>query len=415
MRNTTAVKNFLYIYHNVWNKEKYYNHKHILYEYKKICTNLLYEDEELVLKVVEILKSNITDWAQKESNVYKNLYGEISKKDLMHKKDWYVQSMLHQSAPMQTNGSMTGKPFPYLRWNNFFSFIECENHYDLILDEFKINNTPKIMYLFDNKEYDNKKIITVKKYTNNFMYNHGIKRNAEIHYANFKMRTNNPKKFFLYLLKYLSKNKINVMLMPGSSTNSLCHYIKKFNYKRKVCDLLSNTNEKILSKDINFLLEKKYVKNICDHMRCWDGGASFFSCKHKNYHLLDNICWCEQGENNKLISTDYFSFPSPFIGYWNGDLCIINSQYKRCDCGRLYRDFELLQSRPFLIKGMMFNEIKLELESLSIEEIKQVRCSSEFIDIISQKSISDTNKIKIRNKFKSQPKFKDIDLRFIVE
>ena len=42
-------------------------------------------------------------------------------------------------------------------------------------------------------------------------------------------------------------------------------------------------------------------------MRCWDGGATFLTCKDNNYHVLDNLSYCYEKEN-KLISTDYFSF-----------------------------------------------------------------------------------------------------------
>jgi phenylacetate-coenzyme A ligase PaaK-like adenylate-forming protein len=143
-------------------------------------------------------------------------------------------------------------------------------------------------------------------------------------------------------------------------------------------------------------------------MRCWDGGATFFTCKYNTYHLLDNLSWCDEYEN-KLISTDYFSFPSPFVNYWNGDYCEIKSNYKRCECGRLYRPFKFLQSRPFAIKGYIVHDIYNNLIKLEINSIKQIKCDYNNIIIISNKEIE----LEKKNIMKKQ--FEKINFKFIVE
>ena len=55
LRNTQAVKDFIY----KWRHAQFPS-KEILYDYKPICKNLLYEDEDIVLETKEILVNNIT-------------------------------------------------------------------------------------------------------------------------------------------------------------------------------------------------------------------------------------------------------------------------------------------------------------------------------------------------------------------
>lgn len=393
MRNTQAVKDFIL----KWSKHKDPN-KAILYDYKNICKNILYEDEELLIETTRLLKKNIEDWAVAFSESYKNKKDIVSKEDLLDQHKWHVHFIKAESQPMATNGSTTGFSFPYLRWEPFLYFIEADNHYDLILEEFKVCENPNILYFFNNNQYDSSKYITVKNDSKNFMEHHGRSRVANVHYVNFERYKNNQQSFFEYLLFYVLENKIDLIFAPGPSVNSMCYFMRKI-YKKpqKICKLLSNSNEKILAKDINFLLDG-YLDHICDHMRCWDGGATFFTCVHKNYHLLDNLSWCESIDG-KLISTDYFSLPSPFVRYWNGDFCRIDNKYQRCECGRLFRDFEFLENRPFSLKGKCILEIKKTLDNLNIKGIKQVRCSVDSIDIISTNPLKDTQKEILQGKY----------------
>ena len=64
--------------------------KELLYDYKKFCKNLLYYDQELVVQTIDLLKKNITLWAEKNSIIYKNKVDYISKEVLVNKKFWYV-------------------------------------------------------------------------------------------------------------------------------------------------------------------------------------------------------------------------------------------------------------------------------------------------------------------------------------
>lgn len=398
MRNTQDLKEFVM----KW-KSADFPSEHILYDYKPFCLELMFEDEELVRDVTYLLRKNIELWAKANSPVYKDNSNIKSKQDFLDKSKWYVHSKISESQPMATSGSMSGSPFSYLRWEPFLYFIEATNHYDLIMDEFDVKENPDVMYFFNTSRYEESKTVTVSSESDNFMEHHGIKRRANVHYVNFSLFQSDKSRFFKELIGYLCENKIDVMFAPGPSTNSMCHHLREEGVKRKIVGLLSNSNEKLMAEDASFLLDG-YLDDICDHMRCWDGGATFFTCKHRNYHILDNISWCEEVDG-KLISTDYFSIPSPFVRYWNGDFCRISDTYERCECGRLYRDFEFLENRPFSLKGRSIIEIKDAMESLKIRNIKQVRCSAESVEIVSYSPIQEDQKQILRSKFRFNFKF----------
>lgn len=404
MQNTQEIKKFIQKWKNFTDPST-----QILYEYKPICRDLLFHDEELVIETINILRKNISYWANKHSEIYKNKqkFSFLEKKDLIEKNKWYVKSLENESMPMQSSGSTTGEGFKYLRWEPFLYFIEGENHYDLILDEYEIPQNPNIMYFFKSSFGDGNKYINETSKSKNFMEHHGTKRTAKIHYVNTKIQNEKEDVFSRYIIRYLEVKKIDVIFAPGPQIKKICSYIRKENYKGKICNLLSNSNEKMLDDNAKFLLENKHVSHICDHMRCWDGGASFFTCKNKNYHLLDNLCWCEEIDE-KLISTDYFSLTCPFIKFWNGDRCKIVEKYNRCSCGRLYRKFKFLENRPFAIKGHSINEYKKKLFENGLTEINQINCGVNFIEIVSNKKL-DESKMKVVSEI-----FKSHQLRFKV-
>ena len=368
--------------------------KELLYDYKKFCKNLLYYDQELVVQTIDLLKKNITLWAEKNSIIYKNKVDYISKEVLVNKKFWYVDSIEKEFRNMSTSGSTSGKPFTYLAWKPFFEFIESNNHYDMILDEFGIRKNADVLFFFPSS-YTKNKFITVTKDDVNFVQHHGLARKTQVHYVNNETYNKNPEELFDFLFGYLQRNKIDVFFAPGPNINSLCHFMRKLKFKGKIASLLSNSNEMLLQADVDFLLNGKYVDNICDHMRCWDGGATFFTCKESTYHLCDNLSWSEEIDG-KLITTDYFSLPSPFIKYWNGDLCKIFDKYRRCECGRLFRNFEFVESRPFSLKGLSIEKYKKEIIESGISSLKQVKCSVAQIEVVTDDDLTLDEKEKIK-------------------
>lgn len=386
MRNTQEVKRF----YKEW-KDISHPSLEIARDYQEICRDLLYEDEELVVKVVSLLKSNIENWAYEKSKIYLNLVNKdfIDKKDLLDKKSWFVENVPHQ--PMYTRGTTTGSSFHYRRWEEFLYFLECDNHYDLVLDEFNLDEEINVLF-FMNIGINLKESIEIRKNCGNFMESHGIKRKCNVHHVNFNEFKKDRDGFFKKLIDHIRFHEIDVTLTTGPNINALCSYLKNKDIKIKVSKLLSNTNEMLLPETVLYIKENKVFDNICDHMRCWDGGASFFTCSHENYHLMDNISWCV-AKDNRLISTDYFSFASPFVNYWNGDLCRIDNKFLRCDCGRLYRDFEFLENRPFLVKGKSITEIKSRVSRW--KQIKEVRCSGNFLEIVCDKKLDSEDEEKI--------------------
>ncbi len=397
MRNTQEIKSFISKWKNFTSPTA-----EILYDYKPICTNLLYEEEDLVLQVIDILKKNITKWSQVHSKIYKHKKQFITQKyHLKNKENWYVKTLLDESAPMKSSGSTTGNRFEYLRWEPFLHFIECYNHYDLIMDEYDMPEKPNVLFWLNSSYHDSKLLISKSANNHNFLENHGIKRKAVVHNVNVYLEKKYEKEFMPALLNYIDSNNIDVILTCGPKINDLCIFLKEKKYNKKICKLMSNTNEKLLEKDKTFLLGNNYVDNICDHMRCWDGGATFFSCKKNTLHLLDNLSWCEE-KDNKLISTDYFSLPSPFVNYWNGDRCKLSNEYKKCRCGRLYREFIFLENRPFAIKGNSFNEYKQKLLACKIYSIERVSYGFETIEIVSKKELNSIEKQKILSIFNKQ-------------
>ena len=405
MRYTQEIKQFVQKWKN--NTEP---STQVLYDYKPICRDLLFHEEELVLETIDILKKNISSWADKHSEIYKTKkhLPFLGKGDLTDKKKWYVDFMKSESMPMKSSGSTTGEGFEYLRWEPFLYFIEGENHYDLILDEYGIEQKPHIMNLFKSSFEDGNKYINETSESKNFMDHHGTKRTAVVHYANTRLQKEKEDVFGRYLIRYLGAKKIDVIFAPGPQIKKLCSYIKKENHKGKLCNLLSNSNEKLMEEDAKFLLENNHVSHICDHMRCWDGGASFFTCKDGNYHIMDNLSWCFENDS-KLISTDYFSLTCPFVKFWNGDRCNIGEKYNRCSCGRLYRYFKFLENRPFAIKGRSINEYKKKLIDANFTEIKQINCGIDFIEVVSSKELDELKIAIVKEIFKSYKlKFKVI-------
>jgi hypothetical protein len=371
--------------------------------YLEAAKALMFQDVFFVQEVTQTLKNSISNWTKQKCIQYPQK-PIIEKLDLQDKRKWYVEELMYKSQNTKTSGSTTGIPFEYLRFAPAFEKIEWDYHYNLVLDEFSIPHGPHILYMFSHsyKKEAGKHVFCNNGPSELNIVNHGNRRSPIIHYANFDAYQNNRDNFFRSLFDYLEKNRIDVFYTSGPEINSLCSYIRKMNIKGKLGFLLSNTNERFLPEDANFLLSNNYFDRICDHMKCWDGGASFFTCKYNTYHLNDEVCWVESVDD-KLISTDYFNICSPFVNYWNGDYCRISNEYKRCECGRLYRDFQFLENRPFSLKGVCISEIKDKLKEMSIQGIRQVRCSPQFLEVVSKSELTEDQKQQITatsNKFK---------------
>lgn len=297
-------------------------------------------DSNLLTKTFSCLVKIIENWYDEKCSIEKKEI--IEKKHLEDKEKWYVKDVLDESRVIQTDETTAESTFEHMLWTPVINKIESDLYYDLILDEFEVSSNPHILYFMPHSYKKNENFIFSEGCKSEFNFvNHGCKRNPVIHYVNFELYIQKEQEFFLFLFEYLKQNKIDVLYTSYLQIKKMCDYMIKFRFKEKVGYLLSYTGSQMVEY-AHFLSENNYFEYICNHMRCWDGGGSFFTCKYKNYHLMDNLAWCEQGPNNEFICTDYFNLASPFVRYWNGDYCRIDNEYKRCQCGRLYRKFELI-------------------------------------------------------------------------
>ena len=353
------------------------NGPELLNEYLKIAENILYEDENIVIEIIDKIKQNIVDYAIKYSPIYNNLKYEYiyTKKDFFSTSKWYSTELSSiEMESFKTSGSTTGDSFSYKVWRKYISLIENKYQYGMILDEFGIDKNHISIVVLSQLPYNPKMsndefYILDSKKTSYAMHGHKS-INSTRYFMNFDTYATEPTEWHRRFFETIDTlPQIDVILCNGSQLNVMCKYIKKLNYKNKLCRLLTQTGQMAIYDDFYFLKNNEYIDYFCDSMRCWDGGATFFTCKFETRHLMDNISWTYEANDSKLVSTDYFSMAAPFVNYWNGDLCKIDSKYKRCECGRLYRPFEMIENRPFKIKGSKkLQEIKSLISELSFKD-----------------------------------------------
>jgi hypothetical protein len=290
-----------------------------------------------------------------------------------------------------TSGSTTGQPFYYYNDRKHFNDIQKTCEFDLILKEYNLyKKSLKILNLFKHP-YN-------PKPTDFFLETHNHSKHpfhcymateTNTFFVNWDEYIDYPEKWHDQFLKFLSHHYFDIVLCSGPVVNILTRHIKKHNFVHKFAYLLSHTTEFPRIEDFEYLKNNGNIDCYCDHMRCWDGGASFFTCKFNTYHLNDNLAWVTQGPDNKMISTDYFNIVAPFVNYWNGDLCEIKDEYQLCECGRWYRPFKMLENRPFALKGpTKLTEIKEKIKQLDFKSsIDQVQFENLTANIYLKKKL----------------------------
>lgn len=356
---------------------------------------LQHQDGNFITEMCEDLREKIRYHAKTHSPIY-NANIQISKADLDDKNKWYVPGW--NASASHTGGSTNGERFHYLRWTDTYQKIEGDIHYKAILKEFEITS-PRILYLmldqYDDRSTDN----LVRTYTTaNVLISHGARQQANIHDV-IKNKTyyNDYFTFYENLIEYLNNTEIDVILAPGNVIAELTWNLKRLNHTTKICKLLSSTGAKTYQDDLNYLKSNGNIDNWCDHMRCWDGGVTFFTCKHNVYHLLDGLAWATS-EDGKLISDDYYSLPAPFVNYWNGDFATVGQDYKICKCGRSYREFKIDRTRSVAIRGVTNITIQKSLETVSdvLSTIKRVSHHNNFIRMFTKETLTSMDKKRIR-------------------
>lgn len=378
----------------------------LIEEYVGFANYLMFLDEATIKSVISKLKFNIINQAVKYSPVYKDFSAEkiYARSDLLDLDYWFISDMKNEIQMFHTSGSTSGESFNYGIWQKYISFLENECHYGMILDEFDVSKINIKILVVLNLPYNPKRPDSTDCIVENFNSPYTMHTHKSIsstrYFASFNNYDNEqawPRSVLEIIDKY---GPFDIMISAGPFISRLVHHIQKNNYKpRKIAKLMSHTTQKLLINDAEFLTNNGFIDHYCDHMRCWDGGSMFFTCKHNTYHLCDHLSWVEQGIDNKMLTTDYFSLPAPFINYWNGDLCEIENKYTRCACGRLYRPFKMLDNRPFGLKGSTkLTEIKNQVNRLDYNQlIDHIQFANLNVYITTNTKLSENQKTALAN------------------
>lgn len=379
---------------------------------ENFANDLMYQNPDTIKRVCPEMKNNIENYAKENCKIYESLDLSFiyTKQELSNKESWISKSLPSKRIINQsTSGSTNGEPFSYYNDKKYFDFIQRNSEFDLILKEYELYNKPlKILNLFNhsnNPKIDNF-FLESHNYSQHKFHNYGAS-DVTTYFVNFDSYMNQSGYWHSQLLEFLSEYEFDIVLSSGPVVNRMAEYIKKHDFKKHFCYLLSHTSEFPLLKDFEFLKSNGNISYSCDHMRCWDGGASFFTCKNGTYHLNDNFAWTIKGPDHKMISTDYFNLASPFINYWNGDLCQIDNEYRKCDCGRYYRPFKMLQNRPFTLKGTSkLIDIKQQISQLSFKgDLIQIQFENLSVMISSSRNLETVEKEILQNILKEYKVF----------
>jgi hypothetical protein len=354
------------------------------------------QKENSILKNIRNVQFNLKELSFYRKKMFKNIinFWEIDYSRIYNKTNLSTKKG-RDGIILKTNGS-TGPAFAYKYGLSEFNMIETELHYYEIVEEFGLNKkNNKILRVSPETDFDSNfdfikwkninfkiKIFHPKK--SDFNYSHGCDEAICYH---FKYKKSEMIEFCEFLLDFISKEKMDIFLTSFSFLSML----SECNVKNiKIAKLISNTCESIEESQVEFMKHHKMMDFFCDHMRSWDGGFTFITCKYGEKHILDYLSFVESFEN-KLISTDYYNYCSPFIRYWNGDHIKIENEWIECKCKRFYRKFTLDGRR----KSFTINNISsIDLYDIisKINKTLQVICYKNKIKIISLFELSENEK-----------------------
>lgn len=388
------IKNFL--------DTEYDSHEDCLDAYiDGICDNIMSSHPSLILQIRDKMINSIQRYSQKHSMVYQQYPVDtvFTREQLKLDNNWLCDNIPTDRIMRQnTSGSTTGEPFRYCGDKKYFDFIQETSEFGLILKEYELYDRPiRLLNLFKHpfniKPKPDEFYIETRNPTKSRFHTYGAK-DVITFFVNWDGYMENPDEWHKRFLDFLSNNFFAIILCSGPVINILTRYIRKNNFNQKFANLLSHTTEFPRIEDFEFLKQNGNIDHYCDHMRCYDGGANFFTCKYGTYHLNDNLSWVKEGPENKLISTDYFNMVSPFVNYWNGDLCEIDENYRLCECGRYYRPFKMLENRPFALKGpTKLREIREQIKRLSFKnKINQIQFDNLTVNVYNNSELSTQQK-----------------------
>ncbi len=367
-----VFNNFLnYDFHSYFDKLDFY--------IKNILPDILFQKPDVIESIKESLTQAISKFASENSIAYQSLIPKpdkiFSRNDFSTNPEEWVSRSINKKLLLKqhTSGSSTGKPFAYFNHSKYFFLIQDLAEFSIIRKEFRLPvENLKVLSLIQwpgTPEFDTF-FLETKNLNKGNMFNSFGANSFETSFINFNDYQKDLDIWHEKLFDFLDDKYFDVVLSSGSIINLLTNYIKKYNFKKNFCHLLSHSTDPVRHEDFTFLKQNGNINHFCDHMRCWDGGATFFTCEHGTYHLHEGLANIRQGKSNELISTCFTNVASPFVNYHNGDYCKLSSDYKLCSCGRYYRPFEFLESRPFAVKGIdSINSLKENIKTLDFSNL----------------------------------------------
>lgn len=380
----------------LYRSRKDYLLKDYLREHLRHVHSLQYLGGDKITTVCRHLSRELAKYAQNNSPVYRTHMGVIDKSHLLDKEKWYVGGF--QAHAATTGGSTTNGRFHYTRWATHYNQIEGEAHYRAVLNEFGIDRPAQILYLMldQTDDRDSDTLVNVHR-TDNILISHGQGKHATVHeIVKNRLYYHDYFGFYDAIFAYLNEHKIDVILAPGQVITALAWNARRLRQTAPICRLLSNTGDKVSREDLDSL--EGIVPHWCDHMRCWDGGITFMTCKHGTAHLIDGLAWTRSDKKGRLISDDYYSLPSPFVNYWNGDYGTVGTEFKRCQCGRYYRDFQISRTRSVVMAGVHNHEIRDQILKTTVDTSGIIRAenSGTFLRLFTKRPYSTDERRQIR-------------------
>lgn len=339
------------------------------------------------------LSHRIRIWAKKYSLFY-HAHGNqpVTRKQLLNRKlSWYVDRVTgHQR---KTSGT-TGIPLEYRLWEPQRIMIAKNNE---ILREFGVRRVPRVL-----------RIKTSTKLAGP---------------SQFALTLHTPKPTEPLMSAGAESAQTHVVSHhPAACTGSVCHYISSHLHKYPDYDIIITswsfmstwlqyaqatrlarlcwtTCESVIQDEVEQCRDRGFFDQFCDHMRCWDGGASFFTCQYGTYHCMDWLCDMQQGDRNQLETTDFFNLAAPFIRYRNGDEVRLMKTWAKCQCGRYYRPMQFYGKRPcFLVRSR-----GVEIPSIAITDVVerfpvfiQAVCGDSHITIISDGVLTEEQQARLQ-------------------
>ncbi len=297
-----------------------------------------------------------------------------------------------------TSGTTDGQPFTYRIWTAAWRKIENHHHYQAINAEFGLDEVRHVAHLRTGAALGDDRLFRQFR-TKNAVLNHGCP-DAIVHlrvtgsdfvsdHTGYVDRT----------IDYLESRPMDVIVVQGSFLASLVGRLQVTGRRPRLGRLLSSTFDAVSRRDLDWLQANGCVDVWCDHMRCWDGGAGFMTCRYGLTHLTDHLADI-RSMDGKLVSTDWFNLHTPFVNYWNGDWVEIGNDWSQCVCGRWRRDFRFTSPRITeqdsllcrLISGLELTKLKRVVRGeqvllfvnapLATDELVAVRAALGDVEVI---------------------------------